>query len=509
MSFDSIRKNVVTTKKIYDKQNEYPVDCEFTLPDYCPDIERILKCNIVSRVANLSVLSDTAQVDINTVICILYVTKEDKLFGYEMPLSISKSINVGTIENDAIKSYSTKTEYVNCRAINNRKIDVHGSVSVALRLLVADEKNYIETIDDESIVLKQQNEKVMRPVGFGNKQANVGDDITISNASGSVCNIIRSDAWIFVNDCKTISNKAVVKLTLNYEILYLSSDFRYECIKNSVLINQVIDIAGADENSVCNVNADLCSISFKTLTNADGEMRTISMNAKVNISAVAYSFNDICIVTDGYSVKYESALEKESISLKKYIGKIDETISAGECINLSSEISEIIDLKCSPLNSFCKSENGFTYICGDMAVCISLIDENGSCKYYEKVISYSEKILQKECESNCEFDLNITPINCTYNIASTNSVDFKCELNVNGLISEPLTINAVNEILIDTDKEKNFDDMPSIVAYFGEKGESVWDIALKYNTSADAIYEANDIKDDVLQSDKMLLIPCI
>ena len=143
MNLESTKKNILTAKKVYDKRNEYPVDCEFTLPDYCPDIERILKCNITSRIAGISVLSDTAQVDINTVICVLYVTKEDKLFGYEMPMSLSKSINVGVIDKETIKSYSSKTEYVNCRALNNRKIDVHGSISVMLKLLINEEKNYI------------------------------------------------------------------------------------------------------------------------------------------------------------------------------------------------------------------------------------------------------------------------------------------------------------------------------------------------------------------------------
>ena len=54
MNLESTKKNILTAKKVYDKRNEYPVDCEFTLPDYCPDIERILKCNITSRISGIS-----------------------------------------------------------------------------------------------------------------------------------------------------------------------------------------------------------------------------------------------------------------------------------------------------------------------------------------------------------------------------------------------------------------------------------------------------------------------
>lgn len=509
MNLESTKKNILAAKKVYEKRNEYPVDCEFTLPDYCPDIERILKCNITSRISGISVLSDTAQVDINTVICVLYVTKEDKLFGYEMPMSLSKSINVGLIDKETIKSYSSKTEYVNCRAVNNRKIDIHGSISVMLKLLINEEKNYISDIADTSVVLKRCKEKILQPMGFAEKQINISDDITLSQSSGSVSNIIKSDACVLVDECKTIANKAIIKLTVNYELLYLSNDLRYECIKHSVPVNQVIDIEGTDENSVCRIKADIAAVNFKPITNSEGEMRTVNTSSKVNLSIVSYCVRDVDMVTDGYSTRYESDLQHEMLSCEQFIADINETITAGDCLNVSSQISEIIDFRCTPLNFGCKVDNGNTFICGDIAVSISLEDENGACKYYEKVVPYNEKISAKNCDESCLFDFSVTPISCSYTISSSNAVDFKAELNVNGFITKPFNMNAVVSMTTYEDKEKSFDDMPSLVVYYGTKGESIWDIALKYNTAADIICEANNISQETLEDNTMLLIPCM
>lgn len=509
MDLETTKCKLTTTKRIYEKKSEYPIDCEFTLPDYCPDIERILKCNVTPRISNLSVLSDSAQVEINANVCILYVTSDDKLFGYEMPISISKTINVGAIEKETIKSYNTKTEYVNCRAVNNRKIDVHGSVSVFLKLLTTDERNYISDISDNSVVLKKLNEKVLEPCAFAEKQVNVADDIVLSQSSGSISNIIRQDTKVVIDECKTISNKAIVKLTLMYEILYLSSDLRYECIKHSVPVNQVIDIEGTDENSICVAKAEVCSVSLKPITNSEGEMRTINSNAKINICVTSSNYNDISVVTDGYCVKFESDVQRNIIECNKFVDLINENINISDCINVSSQISEIIDLNCIPLHFSCKTENDNTYIHGDIAICISLEDENGGCKYYEKVVTFSEKISTKSCDEQCIYELVLTPINCSYNISSGNAVDFKCEINVNGLITKPCKLNAVSKLIIDEEKEKSFDDMPSLVVYYGTKGESIWDIALKYNTSAELLCEANNINDENLSENTMLLIPCM
>ena len=509
MNLDTVKKNITTTNKIYEKQNEYAIDLEFTLPDFCPDIERILKCSIMPRITNLAVLSDTAQIDVSANICVLYATKEDKLFGYELTSNISKSINVGMIDFETIKSYSIKTEYVNCRAVNNRKIDVHGAASVMLKLEGKEEKNYISEVNDETVVVKKQNCEVLSLIGFAEKGANVADDVVLNDSQGSVSNIIKNDAFVVVDEIKTITNKAVVKMTVHYDILYISSEMCYENINKSVSISQVLDIQGVRDDSVLKVNANLCSASFKAVTNSEGEMRTINVNAKINIIACAYSLSNISVVTDGYSVKYESDLERDTIGCEKFITSLNDNITIRDRINVSSQISEIIDMRLIPLHYICKNENDQTYISGDVAVCVSLEDENGSCKYYEKVVTYNEKLPINIGEEGCSFDFILTPEKCSYNITSGNCIEFKCEMNVNGLVIKSFNINAVTAINIDEQNKKSFDDMPSLVVYYGSKGESIWDIALKYNTSFLKIQEANNIKDENLSEDKMLLIPCI
>ena len=194
------------------------------------------------------------------------------------------------------------------------------------------------------------------------------------------------------------------------------------------------------------------------------------------------------MITDGYSTLFESELERENLKCEKFISNINEEVSVGECINVSSQIGEIIDFKCIPLQAGFKTENGNAFICGDIAVCVSLEDENGEGKYYEKVISYKERISLKDYDENCEFDLKITPINCSYTISSGNAIDFRVELNVNGFLTKPINLNAVTSMKIDEEKGKPLKDIPSLVVYYGTAGENLWDIALKYNTSSDKIW---------------------
>ena len=509
MELKTVNNTLKTLKKVYEKKSEYPIDCEFTLPDYCPDIERILKCNIFAKVSNLSVLSDTAQAEINVEIKVLYISKDNKLFGYEMPQSLSKSINIGEIDKETVSSYKIKTEYANCRAVNNRKIDVHGSVGLTLTLKVEDEKNYISDIDDKSVVLKNENRKVLEPVGFAKKQINVADDIILPSSNGSISNIINYDVKSVFEECKMISGKAIIKLNVLIEMLYLSSDLRYETIRHNIPVNQVIDVPGAEENSICSVKTDVSNVTLKVITDSEGEMRAINAEVKVDISVVAYNLSDLNIVTDGYCVKYESNIERQTVNCEQFVENINENFNISESIDVSSDIASIIDFNCMPLTFNCKCENNNLVLSGDIAVFAFLEDENGSSKYYEKVLPFSKTISKISCAETMDCDLSLTVTDCSFNKNVSNRIDFKCEMNLNGIVTKPLEIEAISSFEVDEEKEKSYDDLPSLVAYFAQKGESIWDIALKYNTSLDRIKETNNINDEILNDSIMLLIPSI
>ena len=46
MDFEVLRQAVCVNELIYEGSVEQSVDSDLTLPDYCPDILRILKCTV-------------------------------------------------------------------------------------------------------------------------------------------------------------------------------------------------------------------------------------------------------------------------------------------------------------------------------------------------------------------------------------------------------------------------------------------------------------------------------
>jgi LysM repeat protein len=50
-------------------------------------------------------------------------------------------------------------------------------------------------------------------------------------------------------------------------------------------------------------------------------------------------------------------------------------------------------------------------------------------------------------------------------------------------------------------------DSSALTVYFSEKGEKLWDIARRYNTTVQAIADENEIYDECIGEERMILIP--
>ncbi len=50
-------------------------------------------------------------------------------------------------------------------------------------------------------------------------------------------------------------------------------------------------------------------------------------------------------------------------------------------------------------------------------------------------------------------------------------------------------------------------DSPALVVYFAKEKEALWDIAKKFRTSVELIKSENELREDVLDARRILLIP--
>ena len=127
----NLKNNAVgVLSTVLDSVSEQPVDIDFTLPDYCPDIEKILRCRIIPKIYNKNLSGGQLQIDGTTVVNILYTDSKNNVRACEQSIPFNASFAVKEIPDNAVVETSVKCEYVNCRPLSQRRISVHGAFSL-------------------------------------------------------------------------------------------------------------------------------------------------------------------------------------------------------------------------------------------------------------------------------------------------------------------------------------------------------------------------------------------
>ena len=67
-----------TSEVVYDSSQEQPVDMTVNLPDYCPDIQKILKCQMYPRITGRGITGDRLELDGNCLVKVFYLDAQGR-----------------------------------------------------------------------------------------------------------------------------------------------------------------------------------------------------------------------------------------------------------------------------------------------------------------------------------------------------------------------------------------------------------------------------------------------
>ena len=79
MEFNLLKDSVNLCETIFGGSGECAVDCDITLPEYLPDMVRILKCSCIPSIQSHRVNGDRLTVECECKVRTLYICEENKI----------------------------------------------------------------------------------------------------------------------------------------------------------------------------------------------------------------------------------------------------------------------------------------------------------------------------------------------------------------------------------------------------------------------------------------------
>lgn len=503
-----IKSSVFDNETILNKTLEQAIDVDFSLPEYYPDIAKILKCQCVPYITSKGINGNTLSAEGVAVITVIYVDDGNMLNSYEYRYLFSKSFEVSSADSGICTCVTSKTDYINCRPVTARKIDVHAAVSVTAEVTKKTEKEIITDTDFDDVCVLCENISANTPLSCNEKSLDLEEEIEIGSAKKDINCIIRYSGEPVITESKLIAGKIMVKGELFVNLLYCNDDGEIDSIKETLPFGTMIESETNTENCGNDTAARLSQFEIKPKSDEEGKLRSFSVDAKLLLTSNTYCTEDKMICLDAYSRKYEITTEKTEMTFKRVVENINENFSAKQTLNLPG-ITKMIDLWCKIKNYSARLNDGILKADGVLTLNALYFDENNTPLFAEREIPFEFSRSTKFDGDDYYSDPDITVTSVSYLLSGEEEAEVKAELAVSGAVYECKRIGVLTDITVNKENAATKKSDCAMVVYFAEKGEKLWDIARDYLADVDEIKKINEIEDDILKTDKSLLIPLI
>lgn len=508
MEFNLIKDSVNLCETSFGGSGECAVDCDITLPEYLPDMVRILRCNCIPNIQSHRVNGDRLTVECECKVRTLYICEENKIRCHEQNIHFSKQIEIKAGDNPTDFLVGAKTDYVNYRVSGQRRFEVHGAVTVFAKGKSRKKCEMVTGATGDGITCKNENISLCNLICLVEKSFNVSETCDAGVLNEPIGAIISSCGYGIIEELKTVSDKLFLKAQLVLHTAFTGAEScSVQTLENIVNINQIVEASDINENCQIDSFLTLTGLEIKPRFDSAGNKNLLDVSATLNLSAYCYENKNITAVRDAYSVKYETDCKKSVVYLSSLKDKIQDTFLCRGVADLSNTgVGKVMSLTCPEISSTFTLTEDSACINGEVTVEIIYEDSKGEMCFAQRMVSYEyKKSVENDgavltCKPNCTVSAH------SFIIADANTLDIRIEINVNGFIFCENEKLIITDLCVNKDKPKTIK-TASLTVYFCEKGEQLWNIAERYNTTVDAIMRENKMTESTVKEKCKLLIP--
>ncbi len=515
----SINKDTIgICSTIFEGNVSQPIDLDFNLPDYCPDIQKILKCQAYPRILREKIENDKIDVEGIFTISLIYLDAEKMVIHsceYTSPFNVyyklKKPLDSKNIDSNMLIFSKTNIEYINCRAITQRRLDIHGEFSVKTTLKTKNEQEIPSNIDGENIEQKTSTISLNSLRSMTQKEFSIAETFQLEKDLLPIETIINSSLSVKLKDYRAITNKLILNCTAKLSLLYISDIETGEInnLSHDLEFSQIIDVDDLQDEGNCCISITPVTHDINVKSDTTGETGLIALDAKVLASACYFESKETCVLKDAYSTSYKSIVQKKDMSLNTFLKQISPTYIHETTIDLNSiNAARIIDLRneLSSAKAIYDGENiKFT---GKYNICVFYINVENETAYFEKVIDFEYTHSFSEDEKNLVIEPRINIEYIDYKLKENKNLEINTNITLDSIVYESKKISSIEKLDCDEESPVSNENKAPLTLYYADSGEKIWDIAKKYYISELAIREENELTDEEsLSSKTMILIP--
>lgn len=467
---------------------------ETAIPEYCPDMSRI-----VESVGELFVHEKIPAEDRYTVagtvkVTVLYTSEESpglKSLTVSVPFSARTEEQIG---GGGTVFVTGRVLMLEARAVTSRRLHIRLVPEITAHTFRPQQSSLCVGVEPEP-TLRVRREEITLPLLTGVAEQEIGFTGEAALPAGKVPEeLLVYHLCPQVQQVQRLGGKLMVKGEVLMRALYRSGDALADYWEGVLPFSDVVDGAGLAEDGELVVLPTLTAADARALRrDASGG---ISVTAQISLAIRAYQRKTVSYIADLYSVRYNTHLEQQPVTVhldEPESELTQEAVSRLE-LNAGAPFVYVTALECSPVTS--TVEAGRSVLRTAIRWQALYLDESGSPitvgRTEEVTVPVEE--MRGTASARC----------CTVTVQCSSACQIRVPVTFALTWEERLTVNGLTAVTME--EAQRSEPMPSLILRRMHPEETLWDVAKQYHTDVDAIRQNNRLEGDA-PHDRMLLIP--
>lgn len=504
------REAVPVPVQLPEASQEQSIELDYVLPDYYPDFFRLLSGRAEPEITERQIRDGVLEYTLTVRLTVLYCAEQPAAVqAVTQQLTYHKQLPLpqeGAADADIGVDLTAETAYLNCRAVSGRRFDLRGAVRIRARFTGERLCGVLSAAEGRYVQCKTEHFSFVSGLIRTEKPFTLSDDITVSPAQPPLLSILHERVTASVTETRAVSGKLLVKGCASVELLYAAAN-GMETLHAALPFSQIAEPEGLTDDMPVIVTAAVTGHLITPEAAQDGDLRTLHCDLHLFLDCTAVRTASAPLLTDLYSTVHPCTLRREMLPLLSAPVAVSENHRMKLTLRAPDRmLTKIYAAWAEPESLETVPDEAGCVLHGTLRCTVFAADAAGDPLMLEQKEPITWHLPQFAPAQSLP---PLTVASCTYTLADSESVVLQPELLLEGQILPQQSITLLTDAEIDETAQLPQQTDYALRLYYGQAGESVWDIAKRYRTAADAIRAENDCPSDLLAQPQLLLIPSV
>ena len=533
MQLNKIKLHSCTT--FASAQSQITLDDDYNVPDYRPDIVKVLKEKGELHFDEAKAAAGAAWLKGRLVFRVLYRSDQEngKISCLKGEIPFQEKLNMDGVQEYDVIQASGEIEDLTIGVIHSRKISVRAVILLKTEEPREKEDELCVGIEaDDGCEKRYRNTNILQLLCMKRDQCRQKSEITLPSSKPNVQEILWKSLEIRNLDTKMGQDGVKLSGEVLISVLYQEEEEtdRVQWYETVIPLDCGVECdAGTEADIIYKVKARPASMELEVKPDYDGEERVLVLELVMNLDIRVWKEQEISMLEDVYSLKQEIIPVCTDVTLHHISVKNDSQCRLTEQMELAESQEKILQI-CScegtvHLESTELTEQGvraegilvteLLYITTDDQMPIGsareiypfeqLIEIPQQTARTERNKPEELEALERKNKLQTELDCRISQLSAV--MLDQDHVEIKAVIGLDLLAFEQEQIDNITDTREEPLDMEQLQKRPGLVGYIAKDGDSLWSIAKENHTTVEDILRDNHRTDENLcRGEKILIV---